>query len=89
MDNKIFNSDDYKFISNLIEKKLPLLKENEDFNRKYVRLSDAMDELEATLSATQKEQFNEIVQLFDETEEYYFALAYSLGLKYGNDLNLL
>ena len=89
MDNKIFNSDDYKFISNLIEKKLPLLKENEDFNRKYVRLSDAMDELEATLSATQKEQFNEIVQLFYETEEYYFALAYSLGLKYGNDLNLL
>lgn len=89
MDNKIFNSDDYKFISNLIEKKLPLLKENEDFNRKYVRLSDAMDELEVTLSATQKEQFNEIVQLFYETEEYYFALAYSLGLKYGNDLNLL
>ena len=89
MDNKIFNSDDYKFISNLIEKKLPLLKENEDFNRKYVRLSDAMDELEVTLSATQKEQLNEIVQLFYETEEYYFALAYSLGLKYGNDLNLL
>lgn len=89
MDNKIFNSDDYKFISNLIEKKLPLLKENEDFYKKYVRLSDAMDELEATLSATQKEQFNEIVQLFYETEEYYFALAYSLGLKYGNDLNLL
>lgn len=89
MDNKIFNSDDYKFISNLIEKKLPLLKGNEDFNRKYVRLSDAMDELEVTLSATQKEQFNEIVQLFYETEEYYFALAYSLGLKYGNDLNLL
>ena len=82
MDNKIFNSDDYKFISNLIEKKLPLLKENEDFYKKYVRLSDAMDELEATLSATQKEQFNEIVQLFYETEEYYFALAYSLGLKY-------
>ena len=38
------------------------------------------------LSKQQKEQFDEIVQLFYKTEEYYFAFSYSLGVKYGEDL---
>ena len=48
-----------------------------------------MEELEKTLSETQKEQFNEIVELFYQTEEYYFAFAYSLGVKYGEKLQKL
>ena len=83
---EIFNNENYKHISNLVEEKIPLLKENQEFNKKYTRLSDAMEELEITLSEKQKEQFNEIVQLFYKTEEYYFALSYSLGVKYGEDL---
>lgn len=86
---KIFNNEDYKFISKLVEKRLPILRKNEDFNKKYIRLSDAMEELEKTLSEKQKEQFNEIVQLFYTTEEYYFALSYALGVKYGEDLKKL
>lgn len=83
---EIFENGDYKFISNLVEKKLPILKKNEDFNKQYLRLSDAMEELEKTLSEEQKGRFDEIVQLFYKTEEYYFALSYSLGVKYGEDL---
>ena len=83
---EIFNNENYKHISSLVEKKIPILKENQDFNKKYTRLTDAMEELEITLSEKQKEQFNEIVQLFYKTEEYYFALSYSLGVKYGEDL---
>lgn len=83
---EIFNNGDYEFISNLIEKKLPILRENEEFNKKYMRLTDSMEELESTLSEKQKEQFREIVKLFYETEQYYFALSYSLGIKYGSDL---
>ena len=45
-----------------------------------------MEELEQTLSKQQQEQFDEIVQLFYKTEEYYFAFSYSLGVKYGEDL---
>lgn len=86
---EIFNNEDYKFISKLVEKRMPILRENEDFNRKYIRLSDAMEEIERTLSKEQKEQFNEIVQLFYKTEEYYFALSYALGVKYGEDLKKL
>ena len=83
---EIFNNDNYQFISNYVEQKLPILKENQNLNAEYLRLTDAMEELEQTLSKQQKEQFDEIVQLFYKTEEYYFAFSYSLGVKYGEDL---
>ena len=83
---EIFNNDNYKFISDYVEQKLAILKENQNFKAEYLRLTDAMEELEQTLSKQQKEQFNEIVQLFYKTEEYYFAFSYSLGVKYGEDL---
>lgn len=91
MENKIeiFNNEDYKFISNLIENKLPILKQNKDFKNKYSRLSDAIEELEKILSNEQKEKFDEIIELFYKTEEYYFAFSYSLGVKYGIDLKKL
>ena len=52
-------------------------------------LYDTIDELEVILDDKQKEKFNEVMQLFYNTEEYYFALAYSLGVKYGKDLEKL
>lgn len=82
----IFNNENYKFISNFVEEKISILKENENFSQKYKKLLDLMEELEKTLSEEQKEQFNEIIQLIYKTEEYYFALSYSLGVKYGEDL---
>ena len=38
----LFSNEDYKIINNLIEKRLPILKENKDFNKKYTNLFDAM-----------------------------------------------
>ena len=91
MENKIdfFEDGKYKFIINLINEKIDILKKYEDFNKKYTKLYDLMDELEVILDDKQKEKFNELVQLFYSTEEYYLALAYSLGVKYGNDLKNL
>lgn len=51
---EIFNNDDYKFISNFVEQKMPILKENQNFKKDYLRLTDAMEELEHTLSEQQK-----------------------------------
>ena len=86
---EIFNNDDYKYISNFVEKKLPILRQNKNFNEKYLKLTDSIENLEKTLTKNQKEQLDEIINLFYETEEYYFALSYSLGLKYGQDLEQL
>lgn len=91
MESKIdfFENGDYKFITNLINEKMDVLKKCENFNNKYKKLYDVMDELELMLDEVQKEKFNELVQLFYSTEEYYFALAYSLGVKYREDLKNL
>lgn len=89
MENKNFKEKDYKFISDLIENKLPILRKNEDFNKKYLKLWDAIEELEKNLTEEQKNKFNEIIQLFYQTEEYYFAFSYSLGVKYGENLKEL
>ena len=86
---EIFNDDNYKHISNFVEGKIPILRQNEDFNKKYMEQSDLIDKLNRTLSGEQKENFNTLVKLFYETEEYYFALSYSLGVKYGENLKLL
>ena len=88
MENKIdfFENGDYKFVTNLINDKIDTLKKYKNFNEQYTKLYDTIDELDFILDDRQKEKFNEIMQLFYNTEEYYFALAYSLGVKYGKDL---
>ena len=82
----IFENENYRYISNFVEENIGVLKNNQDYQEKYKRLTDAMEELDITLTDIQKKQFHEIVQLFYQTEEYYFALSYSLGVKYGKDL---
>lgn len=85
----LFNNDDYKFISNFVEEKIYMLKENDNFKKDYLKLADVMDEFEKNLPGEQKEQFNELIELFYKTEEYYFAFSYSLGVKYGETLKNL
>lgn len=82
MNNEIFEGENYKKISELIDKNIPILRKNQNFNKKYLRLTQAIDEADLILNEGQKEKLNEIITLFYETEEYYFALAYSLGVKY-------
>ena len=84
-----FENGDYKLITNLIDEKMEELKKYEEFNKKYKKLYDKIDEIEILFDDKQKTKFNEIMELFYETEEYFFALAYSLGVKYGNDLKYL
>ena len=86
---EIFKDNNYKYISNFVESKITILRQNEDFNKKYMEQSDLIDKLNTNLSGEQKENFNALIKLFYETEEYYFALSYSLGIKYGENLKLL
>ena len=89
MNNEIFEGENYKKISELIDKNIPILRQNQNFNKKYLRLTQAIDEADSMLNEGQKEKLNEIITLFYETEEYYFALAYSLGVKYAKSLEEL
>ena len=84
-----FNDGSYKFVTNMINEKIDVLKENGEFNEKYTRMYDLIDEFDLILEDNQKKKFNKITELIYNTEEYYFALAYSLGVKYGKDLEKL
>lgn len=83
---QIFENENYKLISNLVEEKISILRQNKEFNQKYKTLMQKIDELSVVLEGEPKEKLEEIIKLFYETEEYYFALSYSLGVKYGEDL---
>ena len=82
-----FENEDYKLVTNLIDKKINILRRIERFNQQYLRFYDVIDEFEIILDNNQKEKFNEINVLFNNLEEYYLALAYSLGVKYGKELD--
>lgn len=83
----IFENDNYKSISELVNGKIHVLRENQDFNEKYVRFFDLMDKLSENLNGENIDLFNEFIELYYKTEEYYLALAFSLGVKYGEELN--
>ena len=85
----IFENDNYKIISSFVEKKIPILKDNIDFNKKYNELYEKIEKLELILDENNKTIFEEIMKLIYETEQYYFSLSYSLGVKYGEDLKKL
>ena len=85
----IFDNNNYKYISDFVESKIPILRQNENFNKKYIEQTNLIDKLNETLSGEQQEELNELIKSFYETEEYYFALSYSLGVKYGESLKLL
>lgn len=75
-----------EYIAELVQEKIAELKNNKDFEEKYEELSKKIDELENELNNEDKEKFLDIIKLTFSVEEYYFTLAYSLGVKYGEDL---
>ena len=87
IDNSIFDIKKCDVISELVERKIPLLKENKDYNEKYNKFYEIMNLLEKNLNKEEKELFNELIDLNYEIEKYYNVLAYSLGVKYGEELN--
>lgn len=82
-----FDNETVEHISNLVESKMHILREIEEFKKIDKKLSIFMEELENALPENLKDKFDEIIKLTYQTEEYYFTLAYSLGIKYGSNLN--
>ena len=64
-----FNDGSYKFVTNMINEKIDVLKENGEFNEKYTRMYDLIDEFDLILEDNQKKKFNKIMELIYNTEE--------------------
>ena len=85
--NPIFENDKYDIIAEFIEEKIPVLKENKDFCEKYNKIYSIMDILKKSLKKEERLLLDDLIDLNYEVEKYYFVLAYSLGVKYGEELN--
>ena len=84
--DELFDKDTVSYINDLVENKSDLLNEINDFKEKDKILYLYMEEFENKLSDENKDKFDEIVKLMYQVEEYYIALAYSLGTKYGKNI---
>lgn len=83
----LFDKEMVENISNLVEEKMRILKDVRDFKEKDRMLSMAMEELEKMLPEEQQDKFDEVIRLNYQVEEYYFTLAYFLGMKYGEKIS--
>ena len=84
---ELFDQEMVENISNLVEEKMKVLKEVEDFRIKDKKLSNTMEELENALPDELQEKFDDVMRLTYQVEDYYFTLAYLLGMKYGEKMN--
>ena len=73
---ELFDKEMVENISNLVEDKMKILKEDK-------KLSACMEELDNLLPEDLQEKFDEVMRLNYQVEDYYFTLAYLLGIKYG------
>ncbi len=80
---ELFKKEMVENISNLVEEKMKVLKEINDFNEKDKKLSLTTEEFQMMLPDNLKNKFKEVMRLNYQVEEYYFTLAYQLGIKYG------
>lgn len=85
----IFQNDDYLYISNFIEDKLPELREIDKYNKIYLENSSLIEELDSLLQEEERQKFNDIIKTNYELENYYFAYAFLLGAKYSKKIENL
>ncbi len=85
----LFSSNNYKYISNFIETRIKELRNIEEFNTLDIKNINLENKLESSLNKEQKIIFDDYLKSIYELEEFYFAFAYSLGVKYAKDLENL
>ncbi|MCI9063542.1 MAG: hypothetical protein HFJ17_02935 [Clostridia bacterium] len=86
-EKELFDEETISYVSQLVESKSNLLNDIKDFRDKDKMLSICMEDLEGNLSSENKKKFDEVIKLMYQVEEYYITLAYSLGTKYGKNLD--
>lgn len=85
----IFDKETVENISNLVENKMHILNRVSEFKKKDQSLADATEKLENALSEDLRNQFNDVMRLHYQVEEYYYTLAYLLGRQHEEQITKL
>ncbi len=72
-------------ISELVEKDMHLLNKISAFKEMDEKYFNTIEDFENNLSETARQKFNAIIKLEYKINDYYFALAFILGAKAGNN----
>lgn len=85
----LFDKETVENISNLIENKMHILNNVPEFKEKDQSLADATEKLEDALSEDLSDQFDDVMRLHYQVEEYYYTLAYFLGKQHAEQITKL
>ena len=83
---ELFDKDSMDHIIDIIEDKMSVLKKIPDFNEKEKMLYDNMEIIENSLPEDLEAIYGNIMKLTYQLEDYYFTLAYLIGLKHGKEI---
>ena len=82
----LFDKETVSTISNLVENKMHILNQIPDFKEKDENFSNTMENFENSLSEELSDKFDNVIKLHYQVMDYYFTLAYFLGVKHGNQV---
>lgn len=80
---KLFDKETVLAISSMIEDRMPLLNQIQDFKEKDKQYAIAMESFQNSLSEDKSKQFDGVMRLGYKVDEYYLTLAYFLGKQSG------
>ena len=85
----LFDKDTVENTSNLVESKMYLLNDLEDFRNKDKAFASALEKLESSLSKDSRNILDEMMRLNYQVQDYYFTLAYFLGKQHNEQTKKL
>lgn len=85
----IFSQESFDYINSLIESKIELLHTCDEYNMCFKALMTDIDALGNNLLSDDKEALDTIIHEFYIVENYTTTFAFSLGVKYGEELKKL
>ena len=82
----LFDKETVSNISELVQSKMKVLNKTLEFKEKDKHFSEILENFENSLSEDLKEQFDDVIKTHYQILDYYFTLAYFLGVKQGNQI---
>ena len=82
----LFDKETVENISKLVIDKMPVLNQIADFKQKDKTYADSLENFEDSLSEDLSNEFDNVMKLHYQVLDYYFTLAYFLGVKHGSQI---
>ena len=86
MNETIFSKKHFNEICNILNDKQHILKQNMEYQKLEIKLSNLYDILSKKLSKEDSEKLEKFISIESEMDIYTYQLFYALGVKYGSEL---